>query len=260
MKKERGLWLPDGGTKNTGPAFLFCTTGRNNEMGKYFVRNTPLAGLEQEMMLPPNFTPRGSSSAVLCGYSPHGAGVDCQSCLDHRRQSNRTLLCLHITERLQAGTVTIVELTAETVQPWKHLGLKQRAVGIAGRTGGFHFEDQLHIARMLKMTKGEEGAVNSHWLAAVYLFSAHAGLWQKTITAVERNQIDFTSIRLGIASVREYILYRVAKGLCSDTLGASSEELADPELVSDNTLLLVLSAVLIARYGPEVMKIGVAER
>ena len=109
------------------------------------------------------------------------------------------------------------------------------------------------------MTKGEEGAVNSHWLAAVYLFSAHAGLWQKTITVVERNQIDFASIRLGNASVREYILYRVAKGLCSDTLGASSEELADPELVSDNTLLLVLSAVLIARYGPDVIKIGVAE-
>ena len=108
-------------------------------MGKYFVRDTPLAGLEREMMLPPNFAPRGSSSAILCGYNPHGAGVDCQSCLDHRRQSRRTLVCLHITERLQAGAVTMVELTAETVRPWKHLGLKQRAVGIAGRTRGFHY-------------------------------------------------------------------------------------------------------------------------
>ena len=130
-------------------------------MGKYFVRDTPLAGLEQEMMLPPNFTPRGSSSAILCGYSPHGADVDCQSCIDHRRQSSRTLACLHITERLQAGAVTIVELAAETVRPWKHLGLKQRAVGLAGRLSGFHFEYQLHVARMLKMTKDEEGVVSS---------------------------------------------------------------------------------------------------
>ena len=225
-------------------------------MGKYFVRDTPLAGLEREMMLPPNFAPRGSSSAILCGYSPHGAGVDCQSCIDHRRQSRRTLVCLHITERLQAGSVTIVELAAETVRPWKHLGLKQRAVGLAGQLSGFHFEDQLHVARMLKMTKDEEGAVNSHWLAAVYLLSAHAGLWQKTIMAVEPNQIDFASIRLGDASVREYILYRVAKGIFSGALGATSAELADPELVSDDTLLLVLCAVLIARYGPDVMKIG----
>ena len=106
------------------------------------------------------------------------------------------------------------------------------------------------------MTKDEEGLVNSHWLAAVYLLSAHAGLWQKTIAAVTPGQIDFGSIRLGDASVREYILYRVAKGLCSNQLGASSEELADPELVSDDILLLVLCAVLIARYGPDVMKIG----
>ncbi len=229
-------------------------------MGKYFVRDTPLAMLEQEMMLPPRFAPRGYSNAILCGYSSHGADVDCQSCIDHRRQSRRTLVCLHITERLQAGAVTMVELAAETVRPWKHLGLKQRAVGLAGRLKGFHFEDQLHIARMLKMTKGEEGLVNSHWLAAVYLLSAHAGLWQKTIAAVERDQINFDSIRLDDASVREYILYRVAKGLCSNKLGASSEELADPELVHDDTLLLVLSAVIIARYGPEVMKIGVTER
>ena len=229
-------------------------------MGKYFVRDTPLAGLEREMMLPPNFAPRGSSSAILCGYNPHGAGVDCQSCLDHRRQSRRTLVCLHITERLQAGAVTMVELTAETVRPWKHLGLKQRAVGLAGRLSGFHFEDQLHVARMLKMTKGEEGAVNSHWLAAVYLLSAHAGLWQKTIAAVTPGQIDFGSIRLGDASVREYILYRVAKGIFSGALGATSAELADPELVNDDTLLLVLCAVLIARYGPDVMQIGGLER
>ena len=227
-------------------------------MGKYFVRNAPLTGLEQEMMLPPDFVPRGSGSAVLCGYSPHGAGVDCHHV--HRRQSSRTLVCLHITEYLQAGAPTMAELVAETVRSWKHPGLKQRAVGIAGQIRGFPFEDQLHAARMLRMTKGEEGPVNTHWLAAVYLFSAHAGLWQKTLMAVERNQIDFTSIRLGDASVREYILYRTAKGLCSNKLGVSFEELADPELVNDDTLLLVLGAALIVRYGPDIMKIGVAER
>ena len=229
-------------------------------MEKYFMRDTSLVGLEQEMMLPPNFIPRGSGSAILCGYSSHGTGVDCQTCLAHRHKSNRTLVCLHVTKRLQAGTVTIVELVAEMVRQWNHLGLKQRAIETAGWLSGFHFGDQLHVARMLKMTKDEEGLVDSHWLAAVYLLSACAGLWQKSIMAVVPNQIDFASIRLGDASVREYILYRVAKGLCSSKLGASSEELADPELVNDDIFLLVLSAALIARYGPEVMKIGVAER
>ena len=34
------------------------------------------------------------------------------------------------------------------------------------------------------------------------------------------------------------------------------EELADPELVGDDTLLLILCAAVTARYGPEVMRIG----
>ena len=43
-------------------------------------------------------------------------------------------------------------------------------------------------------------------------------------------------------------------------LGATSEELSDPELVSDGTLLLVVSAAVIARYGPEAIRIGRAEQ
>ena len=34
------------------------------------------------------------------------------------------------------------------------------------------------------------------------------------------------------------------------------EELADPELVNDDTLLLIVGAAVIARYGPEAMRIG----
>ncbi len=56
-------------------------------MGKFFMRNTPLTELEQEIMLAPNFAPRSSSSTILCGYSPHGAVVDSWSCLDFRRQA-----------------------------------------------------------------------------------------------------------------------------------------------------------------------------
>ena len=90
----------------------------------------------------------------------------------------------------------------------------------------------------------------------MYLLSAHAGLWRKTLFAVRPDQIDFALVRLGESTVQEYVLYRAAKGICTGTLGATSEELADPELVSDETLLLILNAAVIARYGPEVMNVG----
>ena len=225
-------------------------------MGKYFVKGTPLAELERQMMMVPNFAPRGSSSAVLCRYRPTAADVDCRNCLQYRRRSCRSLSCPYLSERLAAGAVTMDELIVETVRPWKHLPLKQRAVGLACREERFHFEGQLHIMRMTEMTKTEVDYVNSRWLATVYLLSAHAGLWRKTLFAVRPDQIDFALVRLGESTVQEYVLYRAAKGLCSGTLGATSEELSDPELVSDGTLLLILNAAVLARYGPEVMNIG----
>ena len=225
-------------------------------MGKYFVRGTPLAELERQMMMVPNFVPRGSSSAVLCHYRPTAADVDCRNCLQYRRRSCRSLSCPYLSERLEAGAVTMDELIVETVRPWKHLSLKQRAVGLACREERFHFEGQLHVMRMEEMSKVEVEYVNSRWLATVYLLSAHAGLWRKTLFAVRPDQIDFALVRLGESTVQEYVLYRAAKGICTGTLGATSEELADPELVSDATLLLILNAAVIARYGPEVINIG----
>ena len=225
-------------------------------MGKYFVRGTPLAELERQMMMVPNFAPRGSSSAVLCRYRPTAADVDCRNCLQYRRRSCRSLSCPYLSERLEAGAVTMDELIVETVRPWKHLPLKQRAVGLACREERFHFEGQLHVMRMAEMTKAEAEYVNSRWLATVYLLSAHAGLWRKTLFAVRPDQIDFALVRLGESAVQEYVLYRAARGLCTGTLGATSEELADPELVSDETLLLILNAAALARYGPEVMNVG----
>ena len=153
---------------------------------------------------------------------------------------------------------TLDELIAEAIRPWKHLPLKQRAISVnrACRTEGFHFEGQLHILRMMEMVKGESEYADSRWLAAVYLLSAHAALWQKTTGAVSPGQIDFSKVRLRDSTIQDYVLYRAAKGICSGTLGATSEELADPELVDDGTLLLILCAVVTVRYGPEVMRIG----
>ncbi|MFR2752177.1 MAG: hypothetical protein ACLTAZ_08285 [Dysosmobacter welbionis] len=45
-----------------GAAFLaplFGNWAGKDDMTKYFFKDTPLAGLEQQMMTPPNFTPRG---------------------------------------------------------------------------------------------------------------------------------------------------------------------------------------------------------
>ena len=166
-------------------------------MTRFFERGTVMAEIERQMTMVPNFAPRGHGSAVLCRYRPAAADVDCRNCLEHRRRGCRSLTCLYLSERLEAGVVTLEELMTEIIRPWRHLPLRQRAIGLACREGGFHFDGQLHIMRMAEMTRGEAQLVNSRWLAAVYLLSAHASLWQKTFGAVGPGRIDFAGVRLG---------------------------------------------------------------
>ena len=73
-----------------------------------------MAEIERQMTMIPDFAPRGYGSTVLCRYRPSAADVDCRNCLQHRRRGCRSLTCLYLSERLEAGTVTMEELIAET--------------------------------------------------------------------------------------------------------------------------------------------------
>lgn len=225
-------------------------------MSKYFMHSISLAELEREMMSVPNFAPRRHGLQIRCGYRSAAADEACKSCLLYRCRSFSRPACPCLAERLEAGVVPLEELAMETIRPWKHLQLKQRVMDVAGRVKSFHFQDQFHIMRMLEMTENERGRASSRWLAAVYLLSSQALLWQRAIAAVAPDQIDFSKIRLRGVTLQNYVTYRVAKGVFHGTPGAASDELADAELVNDETLLLILCAALIARYGPQVMKIG----
>ena len=225
-------------------------------MSQYFLQDTPLAGLERQMMMVPNFAPRRSAMRFLGGYSSTAADVDCRYCLQYYRKGCRSLTCPYLAERLEAGAVTLEELAEETVRTWEHIALKERAMYVIRQAKAFRFEGQLHVIRMLDVVDRSRDFADSKWLAAVYLLSAHTELWVQTSASIWRNQIDFPSVRLEGTGIQDYVLYRAAKGIFHGTLGATSEELADSALVSSETLLLVLNAAMIARYGPEVMKIG----
>ena len=104
-------------------------------MSRFFERGTALAELERQMMMVPNFAPRGSGSVILCRYRPTAADVDCRNCLEYRRRTCGQPACLYLSERLEAGAVTMEELVIETVRPWEHLPLRQRAVGLSRQCG-----------------------------------------------------------------------------------------------------------------------------
>lgn len=82
-------------------------------MTKYFLKDTPLAELERQMMTPPNFSPRGGGQTVLCRFRYRPEDVVCKHCTEYRRGGCTEEVCPWLEERVEAGTVTYTSLAAK---------------------------------------------------------------------------------------------------------------------------------------------------
>ena len=94
-------------------------------MTKYFLKDTPLAELERQMMTPPNFSPRGGGQTVLCRFRYRPEDVVCKHCTEYRRGGCTEEVCPWLEERVEAGTVTYTSLAAEFYRKWLGTALRQ---------------------------------------------------------------------------------------------------------------------------------------
>lgn len=89
--------IPEEGAAFLAP--LFGNWAGKDDMTKYFFKDTPLAGLEQQMMTPPNFTPRGGSQMILCRFRYRPEDVDCKNCTEYRKKRDTLRVCPWLEER-----------------------------------------------------------------------------------------------------------------------------------------------------------------
>lgn len=114
-----------------------------------------------------------------------------------------------------------------------------------------HFADRGHRARLAKLLA--QGRPPGNRLAALYLLTASETLWARVAPGVSEGTVDFTRASLRGIGVRDYTLYQAAAGFLTRTSRVSPAELADPELVDDAALRLILWAEHIARHGAEAL-------
>ena len=57
-------------------------------------------------------------------------------------------------------------------------------------------------------------------------------------------------------SAHDYALIQAAKAITGCGSGVELEDLADAEVVDDVAFRLIINALLIANYGPDVLKLG----
>lgn len=82
-------------------------------MTKFFMRGTPLAGLEKQMMTPPNYTPRGGGRMILNRFRYRPEDVVCKNCTQCIHGKCSATICPWIEERAEAGVISYSSLVWE---------------------------------------------------------------------------------------------------------------------------------------------------
>ena len=158
--------------------------------------------------------------------------------------------CPYVVERLADGSLSYRELAVSAFRLGRYSRLSRRINRLAARVGGFCFRSEPHQARW---TDQAEPRASPRWMAAVYLLSAREALWERVKSALSPRNIQWGSVTLGSLDPQSYALYKAAKGIWSGALDIHPLELEDPDLIHDDTLLLIVNGVLLARYGRAVL-------
>lgn len=86
-------------------------------MTRYFMRDTPLCQMEQQMMTPPYFKPRGHGR-YYPGFQYSRDDMECPYCMNFRRNHPCPLeQCVCLDERIVAGAIDLNEFVRDCFFP-----------------------------------------------------------------------------------------------------------------------------------------------
>lgn len=89
--------------------------------------------------------------------------------------------------------------------------------------------------------------------AAVFLLSADTLLWGRAKPCITKQGIRYRKMAVHGIEPDGYALFCAAKEMCGGTPRLSLSELGDPELIGDRLLQVILTGILISRYGIGIM-------
>ena len=194
-------------------------------MTKYFLRDTPLAGLERQMMTPPHFSPRGGGQMILCRFRYRPEDVACKHCTKYRRKQCTMPVCPWIEERAEAGAVTYSSLAADYYRNWQSGRLGERIAELLSNKKAVAYYDAAHTSRFLfyypYLLRHHGDDTGRRRLATMYLLTATESLCRAV-----PNIFGLWSIRLSgwdtvrAMSEQEYVLYSTRLSLSSSPLSS----------------------------------------
>ena len=221
-------------------------------MTRYFMRDTPLCQLEQQMMTPPNFKPRGHGR-YSPGFQYSSEDTECPYCINFRRNQPCPLkLCICLDERIAAGALNLNEFVRDCFFPEAGVQLQARlernftCCSISFFLNESHRERWQHWhARCYRMSGRN--------LAALFLLTAYEDIWSRMIWKFDARGFDFQSVQLSGIQPELYSVYQAVKAISTGSRNITLADLASPELVTDEAFHLIVCALLLAKYGETIL-------
>lgn len=227
-------------------------------MSRYFMYGTSLGGIEQLMMLAPNFPQRRSGIVINNHFNCEGGIKICNGCVEKVKSRGNPSDCFCFKEKLEADEIEYTDLIRDCFGSIKNYALKERLKLLSNRFTGQLFLNHNHKERFYRLIQKQDIHIEdrspSH-LAVIFLLTADEVLWNISESAVCLHGFDFSQIHLRQISTEGYALYQTAKTISTGKEYIRISEIADKELIDDTAFKIIINASLIAKYGADVFLI-----
>lgn len=221
-------------------------------MTRYFMQGTPLFQLEQQMMTPPNFQPRGHGLSRPA-FHYQAKDVDCQYCTNYSQESLCPLCeCICLEERIESGTLSLEKVIQDCLRGklrmrlWKRLAQEIYPYPLQSFRSDEHCSRWMHWrTRYRRLSQRNQ--------AALFLLTAYDDIWRRVIWKIEDDGFDFGSVQLAGIHPELYSVYQVAKAISIDDKNIFITDLASHDFVTDEAFHLIISALLLDKYGDVIL-------
>ncbi|MBU5311592.1 hypothetical protein KQI38_06090 [Tissierella carlieri] len=227
-------------------------------MSKLFMYGTSLEGIEQLMVLVPNFQPRRSGIVINNYFNCKGGVIDCNCNVIN--VSNRCNDCgyIHSGILFDMDKVGYKDLVRECFGKIKSYSLRGRLKLLTNNFKGELFLNNAHKERFYNELHKQNIDINDippKYIATLFLLTTDDMLWKALENSVKPNGFDFSHVHLKQISTDGYAIYQTAKTISTGKECIRINEIADEDLINDITFKAIINSALITRYGADVFLI-----
>ncbi|AMJ41559.1 hypothetical protein [Anaerotignum propionicum] len=226
-------------------------------MPRLFMYGTELQEMEQLMMLVPRFSPRQKGLIVVGETTDVQGGIKkCRSYEKCGKDNCGKTTCTNLTNSTGMGRVHYREMIIECFSEISHFYFRKRLSDLVASSTDDWFISEAHegrfenVCEMLKIHKMDR---NPRYLATLFLLTADGRLCSLVKEHIYSNRFEFKHIRLSSMTTQSYALYQVAKTIYTGKEYIKLNEIADKYLIDHQTFMAIIHAILIVKYGGEIL-------